>query len=179
MSVIDKVINAVTPAETAEQRADVRAKARAIASPRDWFSLILDHHVRLEDAFAATSSAMDGPARLEAMKKLGIILTGHAIAEEAVVYPAMGDAGEKGHATTGYDEQVEVKMQMAMLEKLDPATQDFLDKLEEIRQAVAHHMYEEEGNWYPELTKSASASDQAKITMRYEEEFERYVGSDA
>jgi hypothetical protein len=91
----------------------------------------------------------------------------------------MGGAGEKGHATTGYDEQVEVKMQMAKLEKLNPASQEFLDKVEEIRQAVAHHMYEEEGDWYPELKKNAPTTDQAQLTKRYEEEFKRYVGADA
>ena len=123
MSVIDKVVNAVTPAETDKDRADVRTKARAIASPGDWFSLILDHHVILEQAFAATKAAADGPSRVLALKKLGVVLMGHAIAEEAVVYPAMGSAGEKGHATTGYDEQVEVKIQPVFLKMLDHGIQ--------------------------------------------------------
>jgi hemerythrin superfamily protein len=179
MSVIDKVIDAVTPAESEEDRADVRAKARAMASPGDWFSLILDHHIEIEKAFAATKAAAAGSARMTAMKKLAGVLMGHSIAEEAVVYPSMGDAGEKGHATTGYDEQVAVKMQMAELEKIDPASQEFLDKAETIRSAVAHHMYEEEGDWYPELKQKAPAEDQAMITKRYEEEFKRYVGADA
>lgn len=179
MSVIDKVVNAVSPAESDDDRAKARAKARAIASKDDWFSLILDHHVELEAAFAATKAAPAGPARTAAMKKLGIILTGHAIAEESVIYPAMGEAGEKGHATTGYDEQAEVKMQMAKLEKLDPSSQEFLEKVEEIRAAVAHHMYEEEATWYPELKKKAPRVDQAKLTQRYAEEFDRYFGVNA
>lgn len=179
MSIIDKVVNAVTPAETEKDRAEVRAKARAIASPGDWFAMILDHHVVLEKAFASTKAASDAQSRVASLKKLGVVLMGHAIAEEAVIYPAMGDAGEKGHATTGYDEQVEVKMQMAMLEKLNPSSKEFGEKLEEIRQAVAHHMYEEEGTWYPELKKNAPAGDQAQLTKKYAEQFERYVGSDA
>lgn len=43
----------------------------------------------------------------------------------------------------GYNEQVMVKTQMAILEKLDPMSQDFDDKLEHIRDAVTH--YQEEG----------------------------------
>ena len=179
MSLIDKVVSAVTPSETNEERADARATARAIASPGDWFSLILDHHVEVEVAFASTETAPAGPPRTAALKKLGIALTGHAIAEESVIYPALGDAGEKGHATTGYNEQAEVKMQMAHLEKLDPSSQEFLDKLEEIRLAVAHHVYEEEANWYPELKKKAPPDEQAKLTARYAEEFDRYVGQGA
>jgi hypothetical protein len=179
MSLIDKVVTAVTPSESDKERADARATARAIASPGDWFSQILDHHAEVEAAFASTKTAAGGPSRTAAMKKLGIVLTGHAIAEESVIYPALGDAGEKGHATTGYNEQAEVKMQMAHLEKLDPTSQEFLQKLEEIRIAVAHHVYEEEANWYPELKKKAPLGDQAKLTKRYAEEFERYVGDDA
>jgi hypothetical protein len=179
MSVLDKVIAAVTPPESDEDRAEARAKARATAEPGDWFSMILDHHLLLEDAFAATRSAGDAASRTAALKKLGVILTGHAIAEEAVVYPGLADAGETGHADMGYTEQVMVKMQMAALEKLNPMSQDFDDKLEHIRGAVAHHMYEEEGTWFVELKEKAPAADQAKITQRYTEEWQRYVGADA
>jgi len=36
------------------------------------------------------------------------------------------------------------KVQMALLEDVPPKSQTFLDKLEHIRGAVAHHVYEEE-----------------------------------
>lgn len=179
MSVLDQVIAAVTPPESDEERQEARANAQAVASPGSWFAMILDHHVLLEDAFAATKTASDSASRTAALNHLGVILTGHAIAEEAVVYPGLGDAGEKGHAELGYNEQVMVKMQMAMLEKLEPMSQDFDDKLEHIRGAVAHHMYQEEGTWFIELSEKAPAADQAMITKRYQEEWSRYVGADA
>jgi hypothetical protein len=55
-------------------------------------------------------------------------------------------------------------------------TQDYLDKLEHIRGAVAHHVYEEEGTWFLELKQKASSAEQARLSQRYEEEFSRYVG---
>ena len=179
LSVLDQVIAAVTPPESDEARQEARRNARAVAAPGGWFAMILDHHVLLEDAFATTKAARDSASRTAALKHLGVILTGHAIAEEAVVYPGLGEAGEKGHATMGYNEQVMVKMQMAMLEKLEPMSQDFDDKLEHIRGAVAHHMYQEEGTWFIELSEKAPAADQAMITQRYQEEWSRYVGADA
>ena len=179
MSVINQVIAAVTPPESDEERQEARAKAQSMAAPGGWFAMILDHHLLLEDAFSATKAANDAASRTAALKHLGVVLTGHAIAEEAVVYPGLGEAGEKGHATMGYNEQVMVKMQMAMLEKLDPISQDFDDKLEHIRGAVAHHMYQEEGTWFVELSEKAPAADQAMITQRYQEEWSRYVGADA
>ena len=122
-------------------------------------------------------AAGDAASRAAALKRLGVILTGHAIAEEAVVYPGLGEAGEKGHATMGYNEQVMVKMQMAMLEKLDPTSQDFDDKLEHIRGAVLHHMFEEEDHWF--LRLKDDYPDQAFLTRRYQEEFKRYTGGAA
>ena len=174
MSFLDKVIAAVTPMESQEERMSARRRAESMAEPGSWFAMILDHHRQLEQAFAETLSAPDAGARKTACKSLGLILTGHAIAEESVVYPAMGATNEKAHAAMGYEEQAMVKSEMALLEKLDPMSQDWTDKLTHIRDAVAHHMYEEEGTWFPELARSGE--DQAMITQRYTEEFERYVG---
>lgn len=179
MSILDKAIAAVTPPESDEARAEARAKANAAATPGDWLSMILKHHLLIEDAFASVKLARGTSERLAALKKLGVILTGHAIAEEAVVYPNLADEGEKGHAAMGYHEQSMTKIQLALLEKLDPMSQDFDDKLEHIRGAVAHHVYAEEGNWFIDLKEKASAADQAKITQRYQEEWDRYVGADS
>lgn len=179
MSVIDKVIAAVTPPESEEARAEARTKANAAATPGDWLSQILAHHLDIEDAFAAVKAAADPSSRTAALKELGVLLTGHAIAEESVIYPALADAGEKGHAGIGYDEQAMVKVQMALLEKLAPMSQDFIDKLEHIEGAVKHHVYAEEGNWFLDLKEKAPPADQAKLTARYAEEYDRYVGADA
>jgi hemerythrin superfamily protein len=113
---------------------------------------------------------------LAALKQLAVVLTGHSNAEESVLYPALADGGEKAHASAGYEEQAMVKIQMALLEKLEPMSQDFIDKLEHIEGAVSHHMYAEEGNWFIDLKDKAPAADQARMTARFTEEFERYVG---
>lgn len=179
MSLFDKAVAAVTPMESDEDRAEARDRARATTTPGGWLELILDHHLELEDAFAAVKGAGDAAGRRSAEKQLGIILTGHAIAEENAVYPAMASGGEKGEAEMAYNEQAMVKMQMAALEKLDPMSQDYLDKLEHIRGAVAHHMYEEEGTWFPELAAAAPAADQEMMATHYKDAFNRFVGQDA
>jgi hemerythrin superfamily protein len=178
MSVLDKVIAAVTPPESEDSRKEARAKAHAAAKPGDWLSMILTHHQQIEAAFAAVKAATTAATRTAAQKKLGIILTGHSNAEESVIYPALTTAHEKGHATMAYTEQAAAKTQMALLENLAPMSQDYLDKLEHIRGAVAHHVYEEEGTWFPELKEKVPAADQTKLTARYKEEFDRYVGTD-
>ena len=176
MSVIDKVIAAVTPPESDEDRAEARAKAAAVAEPGDWLSLVLDHHIELEDALAIVEEATSADERRDAFKEFAILLTGHAIAEEGVLYPGLSANCETGHADLGYSEQAMVKMQMAALEKLDPLSQDFEDKLEHVKEALLHHMYEEEGNWFLDLKQKASPDEQDRMTARYVEEFDRYVG---
>lgn len=178
MSMLDRFIAAVTPPESAEARLEARTKATKAAMPGDWLDQILQHHMDIEDAFGDVKAASDPAARLAQLKQLGVLLTGHAIAEEAVIYPALAGSGEKTHAAMGYDEQALVKVQMALLEKLDPMSQDFLDKLEHIEGAVEHHMYQEEGSWFLDL-KDDSAADEAALTKRYAEEYERYVGAPA
>jgi Hemerythrin HHE cation binding domain len=177
VSIVDTIVAAVTPPESEDARREARAKAHSAASPGDWLSMVLEHHERIESAFAAVRAANSANAQIAAQKKLAIILTGHANAEESVIYPALAGSNEKGHATTAYTEQAATKIQMGLLEKLAPMTTDYLDKLEHIRGAVAHHMYEEEGNWFIDLKEKAPAADQVLITRRYEEEFTRYVGA--
>ena len=179
MSVIDKVVAAVTPPESEQARSEARAKARAAAKPGDWLSAVLDHHMQIETAFAKVKSAPDAAGRSKALKALASLLTGHATAEEAALYPALAKADEKGHATMAYTEQSAAKLQMGLLEDLPPMSQDFVDKLEHIRGAVAHHVYEEEGNWFLDLKSKLSAHEQDKLTQRYDEQFSRYMGSEA
>jgi len=178
MSIVDKVVAAVTPPESAEDRASARARAAAAAEPGDWLALILEHHVELEEALAAVEEASEEDERMMAFKVFAILLTGHSIAEEGVIYPALAAASETGHADMGYSEQAMVKMQIAALEKLDPMSREFADKLEHVKGALLHHMYEEEGNWFLDLKKKVSPDDQEMMTERYIEEFDRYVGED-
>lgn len=177
MSVIDKVIAAITPPESDERRAKARAEARAKSTVGDWLFQVLNHHEALEAAFAAVTAAGDAATRRAAQKQLGLLLTGHVVAEENVLYPAMALDHHKVHAELGYNEQAAVKIQMHALEKLEPMSQDYLDKLEHIRGAVVHHMYQEESNWFLDLQKDLGAAEQAELTRRYEEEFTQYVGA--
>jgi hypothetical protein len=177
MSLMDKVVAAVTPPESEKKRREARAKAQAAAGPNDWLALVLQHHVQIESAFAAVKAARDLTTRLAAQQELALLLTGHANAEEAVIYPALVYFGHKAHAMTGYTEQAGAKANMGELEYLDPMSQDFLDKLEHIRGAVAHHMYEEESDRFLDL-KRLPVGDQMRLTQRYKQEFERYMGND-
>ena len=179
MSIMDKVVAAVTPPESEETRSKARAKARASAGKGDWLAMVLDHHEQVEAAFASVKAAADPSSRVRTLKKLSILLTGHSIAEEAALYPALAKADEKGHATKAYAEQSAAKLKLGLLEDLPPMSQEFLDKLAHIEGAVAHHVYEEESSWFLDLKAKTPAADQVKLTQRYQEQFARYMGDDS
>jgi len=175
MSILDKAIAAITPPVSDEKRLEARDKARATAEPGDWLSQILDHHEEIEDAFAEIKAASTADARRVAQKRLGVLLNGHAMAEEAVIYPALAEAGKLGHANTAYTEQAAAKMQLAALETLDPLSDDYLDKLGHLEGAVATHVYQEESDWFQYMKQFASVEAQAHATVRYREEYGRYI----
>ncbi|WP_300578421.1 hemerythrin domain-containing protein [Phenylobacterium sp.] len=174
MSIVDKVLGAATPPESDEKRAEATAKARAAARPGDWLSAALDHHDQIRSCFDACRAAQDGPSRVQAMKQLALVLNGHALAEEVVLYPALAKAHEKAHAGLAYTEQTTAKMQMAELERISPEDDAWVDKLEHIRGAVLHHIFEEESVWFPELKDKYE--DQGFLDRRFVEEYERYAG---
>jgi hypothetical protein len=176
MSIVDKVIAAITPPESDKARADARAKSRSLARKGSWLEAILDHHLQIESAFASAKAASSAEQRRAAQKKLALLLTGHSIAEEATVYPALALNGEKGHSEMAYVEQSAAKVQLAALEALDPMSQDYLDKLGHLEGAVAHHVYEEEGSRFPDLMEKLDATLDAHLAARYREEYSRYTG---
>jgi len=177
MSILDRVIAAVVPEPSDEARAETRAKARSLSGGSGWLAQVLDHHEEIEAAFAAVKDAPSPTARRAAQQRLAGLLTGHSLAEEVVLYPAMALGDHKAHSAEAYVEQSGAKVQTAGLEDLEPMSKDYLDKLEHLRSAVAMHMYREENDWFPELRKSGEAVAQAKLSRRYKEEFERYMGS--
>jgi hemerythrin superfamily protein len=174
MSVIDKVLGAVTPPVSDEKMAEATEKARAAASPGDWLSVALEHHAAIRDAFEEGRAASNAEGRKAAMAKLALVLNGHSLAEELVLYPALAQAGEKIHAGHAYTEQTTAKMQMAELENIAPSTPEWKDKWEHIRGAVLTHIFEEESSWFLKLKEKGDK--QKRLTERFVEEYERYVG---
>ncbi|HEY9028589.1 MAG TPA: hemerythrin domain-containing protein [Burkholderiaceae bacterium] len=179
MSVLDKVVAAITPTESEDKRRSARRKAEAAAANCDWLRLVLAHHRAIEDAFAQLAAASDANGRRRAQKWLATLLNGHSMGEEAVIYPAMALGDQKAHATTAYTEQSGAKVNLAALETMDPMSQDYIDKFEHVRGAVMHHMYSEEDDWLVDLARTEDPALHARLGARYAEEFDRYMGPDA
>ena len=175
MSFIDRIAAKIMPPESAEDRANARQLARSLAGDGDWLAIVLEQHQQIESRFNRALTASDARARLAALRQLAVFLTGHANAEETVLYPALAESGEKADAGMAFEEQAMTKIEMAMLEKLDPMGEEWRTKLEHIMGAVQHHVYEEEGTWFAKLQQRLPAAERPRLTRRFVEEFERYT----
>ncbi|MBB4858226.1 hemerythrin superfamily protein [Novosphingobium chloroacetimidivorans] len=174
MSLLDKIAAAVTPMASQEERAEARRKAEQLSQGDDWLGQILDHHRQIESAFDRALNAAGAGERRTAAGELAGILMAHANAEEAVIYPALVEGSSKAHATMAYEEQAAAKINMAILENLDPMSQEWRDKLEHIQGAVAQHVYQEESSWFPDVIQNVPLEKQQALSKRYAEEFGRY-----
>lgn len=174
MSFLDRIAAAVTPMADAQDRAEARRKAQMLAGRHGWLADILAHHRQIEDILALALDAASAEPRRKAARQLGALLTGHSMAEEAVIYPALVEHDAKAHATMGYEEQSLTKIQLAKLENIDPMSQEWHEKLEHIRGAVEQHVYQEESSWFPKLAETIDAESSGVMTARYREEAGRY-----
>lgn len=177
MSFLDRIADALTPTETEQDRANARTVAISLAGEGDWLATVLDHHRRIEALFAEALASDAAGTRTGTLMRLAVLLTGHAQAEETVLYPELADTDQKGHAMLAYEEQAMTKVQMAVLAKLDPMSEAWVEKLTTIRDAVLHHIYQEEGKWLPALQQHLMAADRQMIDQRFKAEFDRYVGT--
>ncbi|HEX2848974.1 MAG TPA: hemerythrin domain-containing protein [Acidimicrobiales bacterium] len=79
----------------------------------------------------------------------------HSVAEEEVLYPAMRDVLPNGDslADDGIKEHQAVEVLLTEIEKIDAASQHFVDTWTKIRKDLAHHISDEEDKDFPELRR--------------------------
>lgn len=115
------------------------------AAPKDVVELILDDHRRMEDLFRRMRSVE--AQRADALREFADLLVAHALAEEHEVYPALKrfrdvDNDEVDHGKEEHDDGN--KALLALLEVDDVGGDAWDEKLEQLVEAVTHHMDEEE-----------------------------------
>ncbi|HXG91677.1 MAG TPA: hemerythrin domain-containing protein [Blastocatellia bacterium] len=81
-------------------------------------------------------------------------LTLHTQMEEQIFYPALRNHEEtRDMIEESLKEHQEVDQILAEMTNLNPHNDDFIDKLSELRDAVEHHVDEEENEMFPKAEK--------------------------
>ena len=175
MLFLAKIRAAIRPEPSAKQRAEVHERARILAAHNAWLTQVLDHHDDIEAAFEDVQAAITPAARREAQHWLATLLTGHSLAEEASIYPEIARRSHAGHSAQAFHEQGATKLLVARLEKLDPASPDYVDELARLHTAVTAHTYWEERDWFPALRQRCDAKTHLRLLQRYRMRIDRYV----
>ncbi|MGB3807152.1 MAG: hemerythrin domain-containing protein [Erythrobacter sp.] len=175
MSFLDTIASSLAPAASAEDRAEARRKIKGLAANETWLRMIVEQHERIEALLEKARTGPDAQVRRDALKDLMTELTGHSNAEEVIVYPIVSEDAGKTEAAIAYQQHAMTKVNLSKLERMDPATEDWMEKLEHVQSAVQQHIYQEEGSWLPDVVEKASPAEREMMSRRYAEEYERYA----
>ena len=179
MHILDQAIAATAATHNQMRRVKARSKSIDLGHSCPWLRLVVTHHEEIENAFEAVKATRTATARRQAERHLATLLTGHAVAEEAVLYPAMAASRQKAHAVAAYDAQSRFKVMLALLAATEPMSAAYEEELAALQDAVGWHILDEEGSWFPALARTGDEALQARLGDRYLDEFDRYMGPDA
>lgn len=173
MSFLDRIAAALAPAASDKQRREARERLTELAVGEAFAEEILAHHHEIEALFAQ-ARAQSGAEAQATVHKLAVLLNGHSMAEEAVVYPEVSEHSGKTHAGMAYEEHAMTKVQLAELQKLQPGSKDWTEKLDHIESAVQQHVYQEESSWLPDVIRHAPMDARQRISTEFREYFDRF-----
>ena len=178
MTVIDHCLVEEVPARSLDRRTKARSKARDIGRGCEWLRLVVLQHEEIEDSFDRLRDVAHLASAQDEERVLAALLTAHAIAKEAVLYPAMANAQQRAHAVAACIGQSRIKIQLAALERLDSTASDYREALARLAETFSEQVFDEECSWFPALARTGDAALQARLSARFVAEYQRYLGFD-
>jgi hemerythrin superfamily protein len=132
-----------------------------VQSPDEVVAFLKAQHNLIEDMFDEVLHASDPQAREKPFIELRQLLAVHETAEEMVVHPRARRETDAGDAIVDarLTEEHEAKDLLSQIEKLDITSQQFIDELTKLRDAVLDHAEHEENEEFPVLQREVGADD--------------------
>lgn len=132
-----------------------------VQSPEEVVAFLKAQHNLIEDMFEEVLHASDPKAREKPFIELRQLLAVHETAEEMVVHPRVrreADSGD-GIVDARLQEEHEAKELLLQIEKLDITSQQFIDEVTKLRDAVLDHARHEEAEEFPVLERKVDDND--------------------
>jgi hemerythrin superfamily protein len=143
--------------------------------PVDVVDLIMQDHREVERLFDELKQNPDKRPNL--LPVLTTLLTAHSRAEEAEVYPvAATEAGEKEEVSHSQQEHVEADQLLAKLAKTDPTSAEFDKALQNLIDAVSHHVEEEETKVLPGMRSNLSDQRRSELGEAFAASRKQHLG---
>ena len=143
--------------------------------PVDVVDLIMQDHREVERLFDELKENPEKRPNL--LPVLTTLLTAHSRAEEAEVYPvAAAEAGEKEEVSHSQQEHIEADQLLAKLAKTDPTSPEFDKALQNLVDAVSHHVEEEETKVLPGMRSGLSAERRNQLGEAFVASRKQHLG---
>jgi hemerythrin superfamily protein len=132
-----------------------------IQSPDEVVAFLKAQHNFIEDMFDEVLHASDPQAREKPFLELRQLLAVHETAEEMLVHPRVRREALHGNSIVDarLSEEHDAKELLSHIENLDSASQDFIDELSKLREAVLEHARREESEEFPVLQQGLDADE--------------------
>jgi hemerythrin superfamily protein len=132
-----------------------------VQSPDEVVAFLKAQHNLIEDMFDEVLHASDPHAREKPFVELRQLLAVHETAEEMVVHPRVRREADAGDAIVDarLAEEHEAKELLSQIEKLHITSQQFIDELTKLRDAVLDHAEHEENEEFPVLQREVDTDD--------------------
>ncbi|WP_250402839.1 hemerythrin domain-containing protein [Streptomyces cellostaticus] len=145
-----------------------------MAETRDVVELILQDHRRMEDLFRLMRSVEAD--RAAALREFADLLTAHALAEEAEVYPALKrykdiDDEELEHGEHEHDDGNRALLRL--LEVAEVGSEEWDSALEALVEAITHHTDEEERTILNGARENVATQRREELGVAFLQERER------
>lgn len=131
------------------------------------FDVLTREHREVDVLFAQMDKAVDFTARRVVFDRIHIALSAHVLAEQVVVYPLLGD-NETTHQLVleGFEEH---RILRTLLDELAQGSVNdaWLARLDVLREAVTHHVHEEETELFPRGRVLFDAARQHEVAEYY------------
>ena len=142
---------------------------------QDVVDLIMQDHREVESMFEKLKSDPDVRAGLTPV--LVTLLAAHSRAEEGEVYPAVRDElGEKHDVEHSQEEHLLADRLLAELAEIDPSASAYEKKLDEVIDAMSHHIEEEEETVLADLRSGLDDARRAELGAAFLKTRQEHLG---
>jgi iron-sulfur cluster repair protein YtfE (RIC family) len=144
----------------------------------DALELLKQQHEEVKSLFAQIEQTDDPEEKDELAQEVSDNLAAHATIEEKLFYPAAYGSSTKELLSEAVEEHLAAKRIIADLLDLSSSDPSFDAKLKVLKEAIEHHVQEEECELFPKVSKSMSAEELEALGERMDELFEREMDDD-
>jgi hemerythrin superfamily protein len=136
-----------------------------IESPDEVIGFLKAQHNLIEDMFDEVLYASDPQAREKPFVQLRQLLAVHETAEEMIVHPRVRREVDAIDSIVDarLEEEHDAKELLTSIEKIDITSQQFIDELTKLRDAVLDHAQHEETYEFPKLQRELDADELRRL----------------